>query len=233
MGAKKRFAELVLQALQQRGMGISLLHGGFGNVLDSSGLSCRFSGAVRKGGPVPLLIRCESVLHDHPEAARLVIQAGAMGAEEKYLCWTWAGTFGSMISPADDQSDGTDCGGRREHGRDIKLSIQACVLLKSLMRSIDRSTLPTDHPRILRAIEPRCLGTRENMCWRLLVALQNFDCPVHWRLSDELPSTSTPMRFRTTCGTDAYHKPAQSDSKVTLMPKRRVTDLRKNPEIPN
>lgn len=82
MGATKRFAEMILQGLAARGSGqtrFTMVR--FGNVLDSSGsVVPLFRDQIQKGGPVtvtdPKIIRYFMTI---PEAAQLVIQAGAMG----------------------------------------------------------------------------------------------------------------------------------------------------------
>ncbi len=82
MGATKRFAEMILQGLAASGVGntrFTMVR--FGNVLDSSGsVVPLFRKQIQKGGPVtvtdPKIIRYFMTI---PEAAQLVIQAGAMG----------------------------------------------------------------------------------------------------------------------------------------------------------
>ncbi|WP_086971882.1 polysaccharide biosynthesis protein [Vibrio coralliirubri] len=85
MGATKRVAELGLQALakqensKQRGVRFCMVR--FGNVLGSSGsVIPLFKKQIAKGGPItvthPDIIRYFMTI---PEAAQLVIQAGAMG----------------------------------------------------------------------------------------------------------------------------------------------------------
>ena len=80
MGASKRFAELILQALQDRHPATKFSMVRFGNVLASSGsVVPLFREQIRKGGPVTVthrdIIRYFMTI---PEAAQLVIQAGAM-----------------------------------------------------------------------------------------------------------------------------------------------------------
>jgi FlaA1/EpsC-like NDP-sugar epimerase len=80
MGASKRLAELVLQAAAIDGGGTTFTMVRFGNVLDSSGsVVRRFRRQISAGGPVtvthPEIIRYFMSI---PEAAELVIQAGAM-----------------------------------------------------------------------------------------------------------------------------------------------------------
>ena len=80
MGASKRLAEMVLQALASSGNATRFAMVRFGNVLGSSGsVVPKFRQQIRDGGPItlthPEITRYFMTI---PEAAQLVIQAGAM-----------------------------------------------------------------------------------------------------------------------------------------------------------
>lgn len=82
MGASKRISELVLQAMaaEQNGAGTCFSMVRFGNVLGSSGsVVPLFRNQIRNGGPVTVTHKeITRYFMTIPEAAQLVIQAGAM-----------------------------------------------------------------------------------------------------------------------------------------------------------
>lgn len=81
MGATKRVAELVLQALAKQSNNTCLTMVRFGNVLDSSGsVIPLFKKQIKQGGPITVTdINMVRYFMTIPEAVELVIQAGAMG----------------------------------------------------------------------------------------------------------------------------------------------------------
>jgi FlaA1/EpsC-like NDP-sugar epimerase len=80
MGATKRFAELILQAHNELNHSTRICMVRFGNVLESSGsVVPLFKEQIRSGGPVTVTHRdIVRYFMTIPEAAQLVIQAGAM-----------------------------------------------------------------------------------------------------------------------------------------------------------
>ena len=87
MGATKRAAERVVSAMAARHAGTRFMAVRFGNVLGSSGsVIPKFKEQIARGGPVtvthPEIIRYFMTI---PEAARLVLQAGAIGQSGQVL----------------------------------------------------------------------------------------------------------------------------------------------------
>jgi len=87
MGATKRAAEMVISALAAEHAGTRFMAVRFGNVLGSSGsVIPKFKEQIAKGGPVtvthPDIIRYFMTI---PEAARLVLQAAAIGESGQVL----------------------------------------------------------------------------------------------------------------------------------------------------
>ena len=182
MGATKRFAELVLQALQRRADKTTLCMVRFGNVLASSGsVVPLFREQIRQGGPVtvthPEIIRYFMTI---PEAAQLVIQAGSMGRGGdvfvldmgkpvliRDLARRMIHLMGLTVQDEDDPEG------------DIEIRYTGLRPAEKLYEEllIGNDVVGTDHSRIMRAAEEYVpwveLETRIRALWE---ASQRTDC---------------------------------------------------------
>jgi len=160
MGASKRLAEICLQALYEdtKNIGIKLCLVRFGNVLDSSGsIIPRIKKQIKDGGPITLThLDVTRYFMTIPEAAQLVIQAGAMskgsdvfllemGNPVKILDLMKRVIFLSGLSLQDkDNPDG-----------DIEIKIIGLRPGEKLHEELFLGNNPqiTEHPKILKAEE--------------------------------------------------------------------------------
>jgi FlaA1/EpsC-like NDP-sugar epimerase len=182
MGATKRLAELVLQALQSRTTQTRFCMVRFGNVLASSGSVVPvFKEQIRRGGPVtvthPDVIRYFMTI---PEAAQLVIQAGSMAKGGDVfvldmgrpvriddLARRMIGLMGLTIRDASNPEG------------DIEIQYTGLRTAEKLFEEllIGTNVTGTDHPMILRAMEHSLTWERmQQLLNELLVALASFDC---------------------------------------------------------
>jgi FlaA1/EpsC-like NDP-sugar epimerase len=162
MGASKRLAEMVLQARAANGNGkrtvFTMVR--FGNVLDSSGSVVRmFRRQIETGGPVtvtdPEAIRYFMSI---PEAAALVIQAGAMATGGDVFVL-------DMDEPVkiDDLAKsmirlmGLEVRDEQHPDGDIAIEYIGLRHGEKLHEELllGENITPTEHPRILRSHEPR------------------------------------------------------------------------------
>jgi FlaA1/EpsC-like NDP-sugar epimerase len=160
MGASKRLAEQILQALaQERGTATIFTMVRFGNVLDSSGSVVKlFRNQIKAGGPVtvthPEVIRYFMSI---PEAAQLVVQAGTMatGGEVFVL------EMGTPVK-IDDLArtmirlSGLDVRDEKHPDGDIAIEYVGLRPGEKLYEEllIGENTTGTNHPRIFKNSEP-------------------------------------------------------------------------------
>ena len=160
MGASKRLAEMMLQARAAEGKGRTVFTiVRFGNVLDSSGsVVQRFRRQIGAGGPVtvthPDMIRYFMSI---PEAAELVIQAGAMATGGDVFVLD----MGEPVKIDDLARSmirlmGLEVRDEAHPNGDIDIQYigarQGEKLYEELL--IGENVVPTEHPRILRSQEP-------------------------------------------------------------------------------
>jgi FlaA1/EpsC-like NDP-sugar epimerase len=159
MGASKRLAELVLQALSESGSKTVCSIVRFGNVLGSSGsVVPKFRSQIKMGGPVtvthPEVTRYFMTI---PEAAQLVIQSSALaeGGDVFVL------DMGSSVEIIGLARRMIELSGRtvRDHQNpdgDISIELTGLRPGEKLFEELLIGNNPqhTSHPRIMRAQEP-------------------------------------------------------------------------------
>jgi FlaA1/EpsC-like NDP-sugar epimerase len=182
MGATKRLAELVLQALQERTTQTRFCMVRFGNVLASSGsVVPLFQEQIRRGGPVTVthrdVIRYFMTI---PEAAQLVVQAGSMakGGDVFVLDMGRPVRIDDLARRLVNLMGYTVRDASNPDG-DIEIEYTGLRTAEKLFEEllIGSNVAGTDHPMILRAIEHRLSWPKmEQILNDLLVALASFDC---------------------------------------------------------
>jgi FlaA1/EpsC-like NDP-sugar epimerase len=146
MGASKRLAEMLCQSLHQRGATrFTVVR--FGNVLGSSGsVIPKFQAQIAAGGPVtvthPEVMRYFMSI---PEAAQLVLQAGAMGAGGEIFLLD----MGEPVKIVDLARDMIRLAGYTEQQIGIRFTgLRPGEKLFEELLASDEATLPTSHPKV-------------------------------------------------------------------------------------
>jgi FlaA1/EpsC-like NDP-sugar epimerase len=160
MGASKRLAEMVLQAIAQRSTQgqtrFSMVR--FGNVLGSSGsVVPLFRQQIQQGGPITLTdARITRYFMTIPEAAQLVIQAGAMASGGDVFVLD----MGESVKIIDlarrmIELSGLTVQDEAKPDGDIAIEVTGLRPGEKLYEEllIGDNPMPTQHPRIMKAHE--------------------------------------------------------------------------------
>lgn len=158
MGASKRLAEMVLQAMASTGLKTRFAIVRFGNVLGSSGsVVPKFRRQIREGGPITLTHpEVTRYFMTIPEAAQLVIQAGAMSNSGDVFVLN----MGPMVKIIDlarrmIELSGLTIKDDEQPDGDIEIEISGLRPGEKLYEEllIGENPQPTLHPRIMKANE--------------------------------------------------------------------------------
>ncbi len=159
MGASKRLAELVLQAeaLEEGQTVFTVVR--FGNVLDSSGsVVPLFREQIRAGGPITVTHpEVTRYFMSIPEAAELVIQAGAMaGGGEVFVLQMGDPVRIDELARLMVRLSNLEVRDEKNPGGDIEINYIGLRAGEKLYEEllIDAHSQSTDHPLIFKADEP-------------------------------------------------------------------------------
>ena len=166
MGASKRLAELVVQAVAAAHPGTEFVSVRFGNVLGSSGsVVPLFTAQIARGGPVtvthPDIVRYFMTI---PEAAQLVLQAGLMGRSGQIFVLD----MGEPVKIAELARLLIRLSGRTEQEIPITFTgLRPGEKLYEELLADDETTLPTPHPklRVARGGGPQALDLQAVEGW--------------------------------------------------------------------
>ncbi|HET7158744.1 MAG TPA: nucleoside-diphosphate sugar epimerase/dehydratase [Burkholderiales bacterium] len=215
MGATKRLAETVCQALQ-RETEMSLVAVRFGNVLGSTGsVIPKFREQIARGGPItvthPDIIRFFMSI---PEAAQLVLQAGVMGQDGEIFLLD----MGEPVRIVDLARDMIRLSGLAEEQIEIVFTgLRPGEKLFEELVGFGEQSMPTPHPklRVVRSTPPP-VGLLEKMIpW--LQATQTLsdsdtkDALSQW-VREYQPAQAQPSPLKGTPPTASRHVPEHFDS---------------------
>ena len=176
MGASKRLAEMVCQALQPP-HGTAFVMVRFGNVLGSTGsVIPKFREQIAAGGPVTVTHpEIRRYFMSIPEAAQLVLQAGLMGDGGKIFVLD----MGEPVLIAELARDLIRLSGFTENEIKIEYTgLRPGEKLYEELLAAGENSLPTPHPK-LRIAQAR----QENGAWLARLA--------QWLVREDIPSDET------------------------------------------
>ena len=198
MGASKRLAEMVLQALAATNSGTKFSMVRFGNVLGSSGsVVPKFRQQIRDGGPITLthpdITRYFMTI---PEASQLVIQAGAMAKGGDVFVLDMCQSVKIMdLARRMIELSGLTVKDEQNPDGDIEIEISGLRPGEKLYEEllIGDNPKPTTHARIMKAHEEFILlAELENKLNALQMALNVNDVGVIRLMMQQLIAGYTP-----------------------------------------
>ncbi|CAM3814444.1 polysaccharide biosynthesis protein [Roseateles saccharophilus] len=187
MGATKRAAELVVSHMSGQGHVAKFMAVRFGNVLGSSGsVIPKFKEQIAKGGPVtvthPDITRYFMTI---PEAARLVVQACAIGETGQ----VYVLDMGEPVRIVDLARDMIRLAGHSEHDVRIVFSgLRPGEKLYEEMLVTDEQTLPTKVSSLFIAKLAPQAGRRDSIHWLGTLSSPYTDQSIRVMLSEVLGS---------------------------------------------
>ncbi|MFZ2507144.1 MAG: UDP-N-acetylglucosamine 4,6-dehydratase family protein, partial [Steroidobacteraceae bacterium] len=183
MGATKRLAEIILQALQTQTVRTRFCMVRFGNVLGSSGsVVPLFHEQIRRGGPVTVTHRdVRRYFMTIPEAAQLVLQAGSMGTGgDVFVLDMGQPVQIDELARRMIKLMGLSLRDESHPEGDIEIQYSGLRPGEKLYEEllIGSNVTGTGHPMIMRAIEP-APGWDElrDLLEELSIAANRLDCP--------------------------------------------------------
>lgn len=210
MGASKRLAEMVLQALAELNPAV-IAQGGmaptsrtcfsmvrFGNVLGSSGsVVPLFREQIKDGGPITLThADITRFFMTIPEAAQLVIQAGAMGTGGDVFVLDMGQPVRIMdLARRMVELSGLSVRDADTPDGDIEIAITGLRPGEKLYEEllIGENPIATQHPRIMKAQEPfRSWNELQESLYSLRIATSTNDAPLIRGLLQQLVSGYQP-----------------------------------------
>jgi FlaA1/EpsC-like NDP-sugar epimerase len=228
MGATKRLSEIVLQSLQTQSTRTRFCMVRFGNVLGSSGsVVPLFQEQIRRGGPVTVTHReVRRYFMTIPEAAQLVLQAGSMGTGGDVFVLDMGAPV-EIDELARRMIKLTGLTVREDSNPDGDIEIEYSglrpgeKLFEELL--IGSNVTGTEHPMIMRAIEP-CPTWEEarELLAELVIAVNRIDCRQVMAVLEKAVREyrSAPVIHDLVFGQrgSARDLPQPADPKVTVLP---------------